>query len=383
MILRRPRATAGLARAAHRVGSRPLSAGLRKGVPVVHTESVPPDLLVAASMGYAAAPATSQNGLAQELRRRTLLRHPAAFDVFASLDRAAFVPADARASAYEDRPLPIGSRAVISAPSSHARLLDLAADFIAGRASAEGGAAGVKRVLDVGSGSGYLTAGLALLCHAHGEGTAAVGIDVHPDLVSASRSSIRAAGVDMMSRSALVGDLVRGEWAQRLLAPGPALRMMAADALSPTELGQLEPFDLIVCGGAAEAPPEALLALLRPGGRMLLALGDGPVQRLARVDRDPASNGGAQPGDDIRTTLLESAAYARLLPEGGVGNGARGAAPCAADLSAVQANLQQWQARFKEAHGRKPSHDDMQDDSRAAALLASFRQLSRSLRGQR
>jgi protein-L-isoaspartate(D-aspartate) O-methyltransferase len=391
-------------------------------------------MLVAASLGHNADSASNQYDLAQELRRRTLIKHSTTFQVFSWLDRAAFLPAESRASAFEDRPVPIGSGAVISAPSSHARLLDLAADFVSERAETQlWTEANGMRVLDVGSGSGYLTAGLALVCHASGVNTTAVGVDVHPALVSASRASIRAAGIDMMSRAALVGDMIRGEWAQRLLSPGPGLRMIAADALSPTELIQQEPFDLIVCGGAADAPPPALLALLRRGGRMVLALGDGPVQRLALVDkrhvkkgdtdeegslvdRRPATEGDtggerslvdirpATKGDTggegsatdvntsgegwvngLRITLLESAAYARLTSGGdaGVGHAASGPGETDLDLATVQAELQQWQARFKESQGRRPSRADMQGDARAASLLAAFRQLSWDMKSQK
>eukprot|EP00962_Isochrysis_galbana_P017621 scaffold5063_cov127-Isochrysis_galbana.AAC.3 len=378
-----------------RVTVRSLSAGHRaapglsgaRSAPIVHSDSISPDLLVAASLGHNTRPAASQHDLAQELRRRTLIKHPTTFQVFSWLDRAAFLPADSRASSYEDRPVPIGSGAVISAPSSHARLLDLAADFVSERSATQAGTeANGMRVLDVGSGSGYLTAGLTLVCHARGVNTSAVGVDVHPALVSASRASIRAAGIDMMSRAALVGDIIRGEWAQRLLSPGPGLRMIAADALSPTELAQQEPFDLIVCGGAADAPPPALLALLRRGGRMVLALGEGPVQRLALVDRRPAADGdtdGEGWVDGLRITLLESAAYARLTAASDAGDGLAASGPGETDLAIVQAELQQWQARFKESQGRKPSRADMQGDARAASLLSAFRQLSRDVRSQK
>ena len=47
------------------------------------------------------------------------------------------------------------------------------------------------------------------------------------------------------------------------------------------------PADFIVCGAAAEAPPPLLLALLRPGGRMVMPIGvGGAAQTLTLVDRD-------------------------------------------------------------------------------------------------
>eukprot|EP00965_Chrysotila_dentata_P199343 6179320-Pleurochrysis_carterae.AAC.1 len=49
-------------------------------------------------------------------------------------------------------------------------------------------------------------------------------------------------------------------------------------------------------------------------------------------------------------------------------------------LSQVQAELQAWQAKFRQQHGRRPSHADMAADTTAAAILESFRAVKHAAR---
>jgi len=324
-------------------------------------------MLVSASMGHGAAPASSQQELVRSLQARQLLPSQLAADVMASLDRAAFVPAECRDAAYEDRPLPIGAGAVISAPSAHARALDLAAEYVTQRCDDDPECAFHLRMLDVGSGSGYLTAALALLANAAAGSGEAVGLEGSAELVQASRGAARAAALQMASTAAFRGDLVRGEWAQRLLE-ARSLRYVVGDALAPPPLPTA---DFILCGGAAEAPPPSLLALLRPGGRLVLPIGAGSAaQTLTLVDRDA---GGA-----LSTTALESVVYAPLVPVADALDAeAAGGETAAERLARVQRELQRWQAAFKEAHGRRPSRAEMEEDAEASALLTHFRALGR------
>ena len=260
--------------------------------------------------------------------------------------------------------MPIGEGAVISSPSAHARVLDLAAAFAAARGShgaGEGAASApraVQRVLDVGCGSGYLTAALALLA----DGAEVVGIDRAPQLVARARAAARAAAVDMASRAALSGDLARGEWAQRLLSTR-ALRYVACDALDGAGVGSDlggATFDLIVVGAAAPAPPPPLLALLARGGRMVIPLGD--ATQVLTIFDVPADGG------ELVATRLDSVAYAPLAPARDAGDG-----DDETDPAAVQRALREWQEGFKASHGRKPSRADMEADADASALLARFR----------
>lgn len=86
-----------------------------------------------------------------ETLREKGIRDLAVLRAFDLTPRHAFVPSGVRHRAYEDAPLPIGSGQTISQPSIHARYLELLQ------------LKGTERVLEIGTGSGYQTAVLALL----------------------------------------------------------------------------------------------------------------------------------------------------------------------------------------------------------------------------
>jgi protein-L-isoaspartate(D-aspartate) O-methyltransferase len=157
-----------------------------------------------------------------DARMRAILR------VLERLPREAFVPADQRASAYEPRSVPIGhgqtmSDAFIMAYMTHA--LDLRPG---------------DRVLEIGTGSGYQAAILAAL------GARVHTIEIVPELARQAEAALRAQGFGNVS--VRQGDGYAG-WPEAA------------------------PFDaIIVTAGAVRVPP-ALVAQLRPGGRMILPLG--------------------------------------------------------------------------------------------------------------
>ncbi len=166
----------------------------------------------------------------------------------AQLPRTAFVPEHLRDDADADRPLPIGHGQTISQPFVVA--------FMTERLRLAGG----ERVLEVGTGSGYQTAILALLAKE------VFSIEVVPEL------SERA-------RAVLLGRLGLGN-----------VRLRIGDGT----LGWPEeaPFDRIVVTAAAPEVPPALLDQLAAGGRMILPVGaapDGQVLRLVDRGRDGAT----------------------------------------------------------------------------------------------
>ncbi|KAH8065348.1 protein-L-isoaspartate (D-aspartate) O-methyltransferase [Aureococcus anophagefferens] len=109
--------------------------------------------------------AFSNDGLVAALVRDGAIELPETAAALRRVDRRNFARAVGDPSAledaevYRDAPLPIGPLATISAPHMHARCLDLLAPPLLAKERA--GAA--SRVLDVGSGSGCLTAAFALL----------------------------------------------------------------------------------------------------------------------------------------------------------------------------------------------------------------------------
>jgi protein-L-isoaspartate(D-aspartate) O-methyltransferase len=156
--------------------------------------------------------------------------------------RHAFVPASERPHAYENRPLPIGHGQTISQPYIVALMTDLAAP--------EPG----HRILEIGTGSGYQAAVLALLA---GE---VYSIEIIEPLAAQAAQRLRAPTyADVHTR---VGDGYYG-W---------------------KEAG---PFDAIVVTAAAGNVPPPLIAQLKPGGRMVIPVGASFfTQQLLLVTKD-------------------------------------------------------------------------------------------------
>jgi protein-L-isoaspartate(D-aspartate) O-methyltransferase len=182
----------------------------------------------------------------------TLRRHVADERVLAAIaevPRDRFVPPDLRAEAWENIPLPIGSGQTISQPLVVARMCELLE------------LTGGDTVLDVGTGSGYHAALLALLArHVY-------SIEVHESLSRQAAHNLRAAGVENVTL--VVGDGSRG-------------------------LPEYAPYEAInVAAAAGGSIPPALAEQLAPGGRLVAPVEDGE-QRLVVARRT-----------DDRVTLTE------------------------------------------------------------------------------
>ena len=104
------------------------------------------------------------------------------------------------------------------------------------------------RVLEIGTGSGYLT---ALLAHRAARVTS---VEIHPALAAMGRANIERHGVDNVTLE--IGDGARG------VRPG-----------FPYE----GPYDIVVLTGSVPVLPGAILESLAPGGRAFAVVGDAPV----------------------------------------------------------------------------------------------------------
>ena len=177
--------------------------------------------------------------------------------------RHLFVPQSLRHRAYDDAALPIGGGQTISQPWVQARYLELLE--LTGR----------ERVLEIGTGSGYQTALLALLCEA------VFSVERIPALALSAREALAAAGIRNVT--VLVGDGTLG-W--RPFAP----------------------YDAILVAAASPEIPLPLAEQLAPGGRMVIPLGDRANQTLTLVRRE---------GDELRTSTVADVRFVPLLGEFG------------------------------------------------------------------
>ncbi len=176
---------------------------------------------------------TGREGLTPDVRR--------AMEV---VPRDAFVPAQHRAAAWDNRPLPIGHGQTISQPFIVAimvDLLDAQPDHV---------------VLEIGTGCGYAAAVLShVVARVH-------TVEVVAGLAAEARERLARLGY---------GKIVVHEGDGNAGWPDEA------------------PYDGIVVTAAAADVPPALLEQLKPGGRMVLPLGD-PFghQELVLVTKDAA-----------------------------------------------------------------------------------------------
>ncbi|XP_055681242.1 protein-L-isoaspartate(D-aspartate) O-methyltransferase [Lutzomyia longipalpis] len=158
---------------------------------------------------------------------------------------------------YMDAPQGIGCGVTISAPHMHGYALDLLRSHVR-----PGG-----RVLDVGSGSGYLTACFARYMKALGDDGSGlvVGIEHQPKLVELSIQNIRNDDPSLLDSGAI--KIVQGDG--RLGCPEHA------------------PYDAIHVGAAAPDTPTELITQLNNGGRLVVPVGpEQGSQYLEQYDKD-------------------------------------------------------------------------------------------------
>jgi len=166
---------------------------------------------------------------------------PRILEAFLSVPREAFVPAELLNRAFEDTALPIGQGQTISQPSMLAIMLD------------ELDCRWQHRVLEVGSGSGYAAALLSRLAReVH-------GVERQPELLGRARGTLERIGVRSVTLHESDGSL---------------------------GLPAHAPYDRILVSAGAASIPEALLAQVAEGGRLVMPVGSPEAQSLVTCERD-------------------------------------------------------------------------------------------------
>lgn len=179
------------------------------------------------------------NMIEQQIRPWNVL-DPAVLSLLAAVKREDFVPAAHRSLAFMDIEVPLPGGQVMLAPRVEARLLqDL-------------GLHRHEKVLEIGSGSGFMA---ALLAH---RAQQVVTYEIRPELAAMARENLRHAlvmNVEVRQGDGSAGDAARGPW------------------------------DAILLSGSVAELPQALLQQLKVGGRLMAVVGCEPVMRALRVTR--------------------------------------------------------------------------------------------------
>jgi len=205
------------------------------------------------------------NMVEQQIRPWEVLDQ-AVLDLLYAVPREDFVPAAFRTLAFADMEIPIGEGERMMAPKIEARILQ----ELAPRKH--------ERVLEVGTGSGYLTALLAhRAAHVH-------SVEIRPALAAFGRGNLERHGADNVTLE--TGDAARG-WPTRA------------------------PYDAIVLTGSTPVLPRALLDQLAPGGRLFAVVGEAPVM-VARLVACTAP--GAFRSTELFDTLLAPLVNAEQPP---------------------------------------------------------------------
>jgi protein-L-isoaspartate(D-aspartate) O-methyltransferase len=167
------------------------------------------------------------------------VKEPAILRAFEAVPRHLFVAEAHAEQAYDDHPLPIAAKQTISQPYIVALMIQ----------AAEVGPG--DRVLEVGAGSGYAAAVISRIA------ARVIGIERQPELAALAGERLLALGYG--NAVVVEGDGTTG-W------PGEA------------------PYDAILAAASGSHVPTPLVEQLRPGGRLVMPIGDrDAAQRLIKV----------------------------------------------------------------------------------------------------
>jgi protein-L-isoaspartate(D-aspartate) O-methyltransferase len=163
----------------------------------------------------------------------------ATLDVLGEVPREEFVPAGFEELAFAETAIPLAHGQCMLTPTVEGRLLQAL------------GLSATDSVLEIGTGSGFLTACLARLAKA------VVSVDIFSDFVDTAGARLKSCGIDNVTLKNLD--------AMRELPGGP--------------------FDTIAVGGSMPCFDNRLFELLAPGGRLFVIVGTAPIMDAQLIVR--------------------------------------------------------------------------------------------------
>lgn len=185
-----------------------------------------------------------QNMVENQVRTWEVL-DPRVLEALGAVRREDFVPARHRNLAFADLALPIGHDEVMFKPIIEGRILQALA------------LAPGERVLEIGTGTGFLTACMARLAGS------VLSVERYADLADAARAQCAAA--QALNVQIEVADVLR-------------------------DFSSNETFDAVLVGGAVHALPDRFRSWVKPGGRLFAIVGDSPAMQATLYSRVDATH---------------------------------------------------------------------------------------------
>ena len=183
---------------------------------------------------------TARHNMVEYQIRCCKILDPNLLETLGSVPRESFLGEDVKSLAYMEGRVPLPCNQEMLSPLQEGNILqtlDLQGD---------------ERVLEIGSGAGFLTALLAM--HA----AEVVSLELHPELAEMAKKNLDAHGISNASVS-------------------------CANGMDAKALASLGSFDAIVIGAAIEEIPDEFLNMLNANGRLVAFVGSNPVVKLVRI----------------------------------------------------------------------------------------------------
>lgn len=186
----------------------------------------------------------ARSRMIEQQMRTNDLANPLIINVLQQLRRDKFVPADFVDLAFADDEIPLAHGQCMLRPTMEGKMLQALALQAA------------DNVLEVGTGSGYLTACIA------GLAAAVTSIDIYSDFIVAAEKNLADAGISNVE-------------------------LQCMDVLNELPSGH---FDAIIVSGSMREMDERLVAALNPGGRIFAVIGESPAKDAILVTLDAEQN---------------------------------------------------------------------------------------------
>ncbi len=196
---------------------------------------------------------TRFNMVAQQIRTWSVLDDNV-LDLLYKVKREEFVSAENQAMAFVDMEIPLGHGQVMLTPKMEARILQ------------ELHVKKTDKILEVGSGSGYMTALLAE------RGAHVYSVEIIPELKTMAENNLKAHNITNVTIEQ--GDAARG-WSKHA------------------------PYDVIVLTASTPVLPDAFQNSLNPGGRLFAIVGEDPVMEALLITC-------VAPGEFTTTQMFET-----------------------------------------------------------------------------